>query len=102
MNKNPYVNALLASLYIVMIVFVLTTFTDNPALGKTQASILVPMVMLSLFVLSATVMGFLFVYQPATLYLDNKKHEALTFFAKTVGTFAVCALVFVILLLSSL
>jgi len=47
------------------------------------------MVGLSLFVLSAAVMGFLFVYQPLQLYLDCHKKEGVDFFFKTVGSFAI-------------
>jgi len=100
--RNPYLNALLAGLYIVCIVFVISTFADNPALGQSKSSILVPMTMISLFVFSAAVMGFLFIYRPLTLYLDNKKHEAVVFFAKILGTFAVCVLIFISLLLNAL
>lgn len=94
MFKNPYANAVYAALYIVGIVSVLSTFVD----GKAGASILIPMVMLSLFVLSAAVMGLLFVYTPAQMFLDNQREQALVFFFKTVGTFACFAVVFVLLL----
>ena len=100
--KSPYLNALLAAAYIVFIVLVMNTFVDNPALENSKSSILIPMAMLSLFVLSAAVMGFLFVYKPLTLYLDDKKHEAVLFFAKTLGVFAICVIIFVSLLLQAL
>ncbi len=95
MFKNPFLNAVYAALYIVGIVSVLSTFVD----GKVEASILIPMTMLSLFVLSATVMGLLFVYTPAKMFLDNQREEALTFFLKTVGAFACFAVIFVLFLL---
>lgn len=44
--------------------------------------------MLSLFVLSVTVMGLLFLGKPLTLYLDGQKKEAVRFFFSTVGIFA--------------
>jgi hypothetical protein len=44
-------------------------------------------------------MGFLFVYQPLQLYMEGRKAEALAFFLRTLGTFALCAAIFVILLL---
>jgi len=56
------------------------------------------MTMLSLFVLSAAIMGYLFLSEPLQLFLENKKQEAVTFFAKTVGIFACFVAVFTILL----
>ncbi len=43
-------------------------------------------------------MGYLFVGEPLRMHLDGQKKEALTFFWKTVGSFAGFALIFVILL----
>lgn len=102
MNKNPFINALLAAGYIVIIVRVMTLFTDNPSGGAQVPSLLIPMVMLSLFTLSAAVMGYLFVYEPGRLYLEGKKQEALKFFFSTVGTFAVITAALVTTLLFAL
>ena len=93
--KNPYLNAFAAGAYIAFIVQVMSTFTDNNNHGP---SIFVPMVMLSLFVFSAAVMGFLFVYQPLKLFLDKRQEEALSFFAKTLGTFIIWIAFFFFLL----
>lgn len=54
--------------------------------------------MLSLFVLSAAVMGYLFLSEPLYLLLENRKREAIVFFAKVVGIFACFVVVFTILL----
>lgn len=102
MTKNPYINAVLAALYIVCIVFVMSLFVDNNQLENSGFVLLIPMTMLSLFVLSAAVMGFLFLHRPLSLYLDNKKREAVIFFGKTLGAFALCALVFLGLLLNAI
>jgi hypothetical protein len=56
------------------------------------------MVLLGLFVLSAAVMGFLFLYEPLCLYMENHKKEAVVFFAKIVGVFACFVALFLILL----
>jgi len=90
--KKPFLSALGASLYIVIIVGVINAVTS--ALHGGGESILIPMVMLSLFVLSAAVMGFLFLYEPLLLLTENKKSEALAFFAKTVGIFACFVVLF--------
>ena len=96
--KYPFIHALAAAAYIVFIVFVIGLFADNPAV---EGTLLIPMVMLSLFVLSAAVMGFLFVYEPLQLYFDNRRHEATIFFLKTVGYFACFVVLFVVTLLYS-
>src|ERR1035437_3052387 len=92
--KKPFIHALAAALYIVIIVFVMDTVTSILP-GKT---ILIPMAVLSLFVLSAAVMGFLFLFEPVQLYMDNHKKEAVAFFVKVVGFFACFVALFLILL----
>ncbi|MEK7227360.1 MAG: hypothetical protein AAB641_00500 [Patescibacteria group bacterium] len=94
MNKNPFLHALGAALYIVITVFVIDSFKSF----EFRDTLLVPMVMLSLFVISAAVMGYLFLSQPLQLYFDNKKCGAITFFGKTVASFAGLALILVALL----
>ena len=94
MNKNPFLNAVLAVLYIVLLVSVM--FSINP--DGREDTILMPIAMLGLFVLSAAVMGYLFVYRPLELHLDNQRKEAMAFFFKTVGTFAVFVLAFLLYL----
>ncbi len=94
MIKNPYVNAVLASLYIVTLVSAISwgsQFTQD-----TPDMILAPMAMLSLFVLSAAVMACLFMMQPLALFLDGRKTEAVSFFFRTVATFAGITLVFLV------
>lgn len=83
--KNPLINALLAATYIALLVFLIDGFLFKiiPDVGM-----LAPMTMLSLFVLSAAVMGYLFLGEPLQLYLDGKKKEAVAFFIGTTGTFA--------------
>ena len=85
MTRNPFLNAFAAAAYIVLIVFVIQTVTSVPT---TQENLLIPITMLSLLVLSASVMGMLFFYDPFRLYFDNQKQEALIFFGKTIGCFA--------------
>jgi len=96
MIKNPYINAFLAAVYIVVIVLAIQSLQG---IAKSHQSVLVPMVMLSLFVISAALMGVLFVYTPAKMFLDNQREAALTFFFKTVGTFACFAVIFTLLFL---
>ena len=86
--KNPFLNAVLAAAYIVLVVTVISLFVDREV-EAGNVVLLIPMAMLSLFVLSAAVMTYLFLFQPFALWSDGKRPEAVAFFLKTVGTFAV-------------
>lgn len=94
MTNNPLYNALAALGYIVLIVTGI--FYGGPLIGP-EDTIFIPMAMLSLFVLSASIMGYIFLYQPAVLFLDNKRQEATTLFLSTVGIFACLTLALFIL-----
>ncbi|MDO8514237.1 MAG: hypothetical protein Q7S50_01705 [bacterium] len=87
MSRNPYINALLAGLYIV---FVVLLITYGPAYVRDKPdTILAPMAMLSLLVFSVALMGYLFFLQPVQMFLEGQKHEAVGLFTKTLGAFAV-------------
>ncbi len=62
MSKNPYLNALLASLYIIAVSSFL--YFGQRIAGPSEDSVLAPIAMLSLLVLSVAAMAFLFFYQP--------------------------------------
>ena len=85
MSKNSFANAGAALLYIVAVSSLM--YYGPKSIGPVD-SILIPIGMLSLFVLSAAVMGLLFLYQPAQLFFEGKKDEAIPLFLKTVGVFA--------------
>ncbi len=82
--KNPYVNSVLAEAYIVIVATVMQ-YVGKP---DTPDNFFTPIAALSLFVLSASVMGFLFVGQPLQLYIDGEKSKSVSFFLKTVLSFA--------------
>ena len=87
MSRNPYINALLAALYIV---FVVLLITYGPAYVRDKPdTVLAPMAMLSLLVFSVALMGYLFFLQPVQMFLEGQKHEAVELFTKTLGSFAV-------------
>lgn len=86
MTKNPLINALTASLYIAVVASLM--FYGTKELGPAD-NVLAPMAMISLFTLSAAVMGYLFLSRPLQLYLDGEKQGAVNFFLKTVGAFAI-------------
>ncbi len=93
MVRNPFLNALAATAYIVLIVLVINGISDIQSL---ESSLVMPVIFLSLFVLSAAVMGYIFCYQPLRLYLDGKKEFAAKLFLKTVGIFAGITMVIVL------
>ncbi len=86
MIRNPYLNAFMALGYIAGII--LAIHGTSSIAQNTPDTLLAPLTMLSLFVLSVAVMGILFVYEPLRLFFENQKQEALSFLVKTVGTFA--------------
>ena len=91
MTKNPLINALTASLYIITISTVM--YYGTKITGPTQSAI-APIAVLSLFTLSTAVMSYLFLYQPFLFFLDGKRKEAVNLFLKTVVVFgAITALI---------
>jgi hypothetical protein len=85
-TKNPYLNALGAIAYIVAIVLVIR-YGLAVADGREE-TIMIPIAMISLFTLSAAVMGYIFLLQPIRMYLDGERKEAVDLFLKTVVVFA--------------
>lgn len=100
MSKNPIVNALSASAYITLVVSVMTFFSNT--LKNKPDTFFAPVLFLSLLTLSVAVMGFLFFYQPALLFIEGKKKSAVNLFVKTVGIFAVFTVTVLILLFSGI
>lgn len=84
--ENPYVNSVLAEAYIILVVSTIQLISPPP---DTPDTFFTPIAALSLFVLSAAVMGYLFLGQPLQLYFNGQKEQAVSFFMKTVVTFAV-------------
>lgn len=86
MLQKSFLKAFLAELYIVLLVLVIQYAQMAVPVSET---ILIPIAMLSLLVLSVVVMGYLFVSEPVILCIDWKKEEAMKFFLSTIGVFAV-------------
>ncbi len=70
MTKNPILNAIAAGVYISIISLVMNWGTKYAPKGPT---FLAPIAVISLFTLSAAVMGYIFCYEPAQLYFSGKK-----------------------------
>ena len=90
MTKKPIINALLASIYIMAIALIMYY---GSKIGNPPDSVLAPVAVISLFTLSAAVMGYLFLYTPIQLYFDNHKKEAVRLFLQTVATFGLITLI---------
>ncbi|MFA5838429.1 MAG: hypothetical protein WC849_00620 [Candidatus Paceibacterota bacterium] len=93
-TKKPFLYATTVAVYIVVIVLIINIMSSL----LHDETIIIPMIMLSLFVLSTAIMGFLFLSEPIHLYMENQKQEAINFFLKIVGIFACFVILFLILL----
>lgn len=87
MTRNAFLNAGAAFAYIALVASFM--FYASDFLGEKD-TVLAPIIFLSLFVLSALVMGYTLLYQPIRLYLDGEKTGAVTLLLKTMGAFALC------------
>ena len=98
MTRNPILNALAAVGYIAVIAtFIIYSPVFLAALPLAKApTVFAPIAALSLFVFSAALMGYLFLYQPLLFVLAGEKKEGTALFLKTVGSFGIIALLFVI------
>ena len=99
MAKNPILNALAAVLYITFVACVMFYGVEKKVPNN---SILVPIAVLSLFTLSAAVMGYIFLYQPIQLYFDGKKKQAINLVLLTIAAFAVVTAIIFALLISGI
>lgn len=86
MTKNPILNALAATAYIVSIAALMFYGTQQQT---GPDSVLAPVAVLSLLTFSAAVMAYLFFYQPIMMLLDGKKKAAINFFLQTLAAFGV-------------
>jgi len=85
MTKNPFINAVFATTYITAIA---SALYYAPEMNIPENTIMIPIGMLSLLVLSVALMGYFFFYQPVRLLIENKQKEAARFFLTTIVSFA--------------
>ncbi len=100
MSKNPIINALSASAYIILVVSIMN-FVSQTQKSKPD-TILAPITFLSLFTLSVAVMAYLFFYQPLQFFIEGKKKMAVNLFVQTVGVFGAFTAAILMLLFSGL
>jgi hypothetical protein len=99
MTKNPILNALAAGTYITIISFMMNWGTKMAPKGP---SFMAPIAVISLFTLSAAVMGYIFCYKPIQLYFEGKKKQAVTIFLQTVLVFGFLTVIALTLLFSGI
>lgn len=82
--KYAVLNAAGTAIYVALVA---TFFSNAPRLFRavTEKTALIPMAMLLLFVLSASITGGLILGRPVLWYLEGKKKEAVTLFIATLG-----------------
>jgi len=83
---NPYKNAVYAVLYIV---FIACTINTVSTYAKHGPSIMIPIILLSLLVLSAATMATLFFFEPLSMLIKGDSRGALSFIGRMLGTFFV-------------
>lgn len=100
MTKNPFMNALGASGYIVLVVTVMSYVSQTQR--HKPDTFMAPLLVLFMLTLSVAVMAYMFFYQPIMLYVDGKKKYALQLFLQTTGVFAGITTLIVVLLFSGI
>ena len=88
-TKYAVVNALLTTLYIVLVSSFVFYVPKALGLNNKPDSIMAPIVMLSLLVFSASLVGVLIFGRPVMWYLDGKKKEAMFLLGYTLIVFFV-------------
>lgn len=96
--KFATVNVVLTVAYVFLVaLFLNSAETIFSNLGKT---ILIPIVMLLLFIFSASICGFLMLGRPILWYLEGKKREAVELFIYSLGMlFLILIAVFIVMIL---
>ena len=98
--KNAAINAFLTALYIIIIASFLFYVPKFSGLDKADDTVLAPIIMLSLLVFSAALVGSLIFGRPVLWYLEDKKNEAVSLLIYTLGILLIIIL-FVLLALYS-
>jgi hypothetical protein len=99
MTNNPFLNAIGAIIYIFAVAIFMFYGTKHI---KPEDTVMAPIAVLSLFTLSAAVMGYIFCYQPVLLLIDGKKKEAVDLFLKTTLIFGVITFSILIIFFSGI
>ena len=88
--KKSLINSTLAALYVFVLAFLMS---NNKTISKGAPEFLIGVGMLLVFVISATVMGYLVLGKPILMYLDGAKKEAVKLFYLTVTWLILIAII---------
>jgi hypothetical protein len=97
--KNAILNAGATAVYVVLISSFITNLEIIIGDNEPEDTILIPMVMLLLLVISAAITGFAVFGKPVMWYMDGKKKEALLLLAYTLSFLAITVIFFIFILL---
>lgn len=98
--KTAFANTLLTVLYITLVASILRN--AERLFGQVpEPNVLIPILMLSLFVFSAAITGFLVFGRPMMWYLDGRKEDSLSLLAYTLVIFFVIIVILLLALLST-
>jgi hypothetical protein len=100
MTKNPLINALSATSYIILVVILLNYVQLTQ--GSKPDSAFAPVIFLSLLTFSVATMGYLIFYQPVQMLIDGKKREAVRLFGQTLAIFGGITLLISIVVFSGI
>ncbi|MBX4196647.1 hypothetical protein KW805_03600 [Candidatus Pacearchaeota archaeon] len=95
--RRAFFNAVGTAAYIILVVLFIVSLQRFSS--KPENPILIPIAMLSLFVCSAAITGFLVFGKPLMLYIDGKKKESVSLLIHTLGMLVVITIVFFISLI---
>lgn len=97
--RRALINAVGTILYIILVASFMFSLQDPDSPDNLPVPI-IPIAMLSLFVCSAAITGFLVFGKPAMLYIDGKKKEAVALLGYTIGILVLFTIIFFILLIT--
>ena len=95
--KISLINSIVAAIYIAAVSLLMSN--GEKLFGKTT-NVLDGVAILLLFVISATIVGFLILGRPLLMYLDSLKKESIKLFTYTIGWLVIIAtIIFIILII---
>jgi len=97
--KNAFINSLGTAIYIVVLVFLISSL-DGSVIDGEKETLLTPIFILTLFIFSATLTGFLVLGRPILWYWDGKKKDAIRLFSYTLVILFVVIVFMLFLMLS--
>ena len=96
--KQALLHALGTTAYIVLVASFM--FYVSHTMRNTPDTILAPITLMLLLVMSAAITGFLVFGRPAMLYIEGKKKDALSFLGYTLGFLCAFTVIAIIILFS--